>query len=416
MTAVASGLPLVETRAPENQAALAAEIASAHVEGVAIYPIGGGTSLDYGLPANTPGRGLALLALNRIVDYPARDMTVTVEAGITLDELTKTLAAERQWLPVEGAQPHRATLGGLMATAWSGPRRFGYGTLRDYVIGVTAVDVRGVPFKAGGRVVKNVAGYDFCKLLTGSLGTLGVISQITLKVKPIPERSEFLVCELRDWDTAERLLAALVESRVTPAAVELVTGPLWREHASLGTLTAGEVGRLIVGLEGTAAEVEWMLAQLAREWQALGVGNSRVVAGDVARSLWEILNEFPALPDAPLVLKSSVLPSRTTEYIRLVQSLDGEASIQAHAGNGIVISRFAKFDAGDVSQSLIGKLQPAAQSSGGSAVVLSSNLDGWTRQARWGNLGDASIWMGRIKRQFDPQNLLNPGRFAYDTL
>lgn len=414
MPAVASPLPLTETQAPEDQAALAAALAAAHAQGTAVYPFGGGTSLDFGLPATTPGIGLTTTKLSRIVDYPVRDMTVSVEAGITLDALARALAAERQWLPVEGAQPQAATLGGLMATAFSGPRRYGYGTLRDYVIGMTAVDVRGVAFKAGGRVVKNVAGYDFCKLLTGSFGTLGIISQVTLKVRPIPERSAFLFCELHDLDAAERLLAAIVDSGTTPVAVELLLGPHWREHPNLGTLTAGAIGRLAVGLEGTAGEVEWMLARLAAEWNALGATEPHVVSPDASSELWQSLQEFSALTNSPLVLKASVLPSKTTAYIKLVQELDPQASIQAHAGNGIVIARFARFDAGDVSRGLIARLHPAAQSFGGNAIVLSSTLEGWTRQALWGNASPATPWMGKIKRQFDPQNLLNPGRFAYD--
>ena len=414
MPALASPLPLTETQAPQDQAALAAALASAHAQGTAVYPIGGGTSLDFGLPATIPGIGLTTTNLNRVIDYPARDMTVTVEAGITLETLAQTLAAERQWLPVEGAQPQAATLGGLMATAFSGSRRYGYGTLRDYVIGMTAVDVRGVAFKAGGRVVKNVAGYDFCKLLTGSFGTLGVISQVTLKVRPLPERSAFLVCELHDLDTAERLLAAIVDSGTIPVAVELLLGLQWREHPILGTLTAGAIGRLAVGLEGTAGEVEWMLTQLSAEWNALGITFAHVVPHDTAHELWQSLREFPAASDSPLMLKASVLPSKTTEYVKLVQELDPQASIQAHAGNGIVTARFARFDAGDVSRGLIARLHPAAQRLGGNAVVLSSTLEGWTRQALWGNVSPAAPWMGKIKRQFDPQNLLNPGRFAYD--
>lgn len=411
---VSQPLPLAETHTPADQAALSAVLTDVHSRGVAAYPIGGGTSLDYGLASTTPGVGIILTGLNRVIDYPARDMTVTVEAGITLDALAKTLAAERQWLPVEGPQPHVATLGGLMATAWSGPRRYGYGTMRDYVIGMTAVDVRGVPFKAGGRVVKNVAGYDFCKLLTGSLGTLGVISQITLKTKPIPERSALLSCELPNLELAERLLSAIIDSRTTPVAVELLTGPMWREHASLGMLTAGGACRLVVGLEGTAPEVDWMIGQLAAEWRELGVPTAHVISDESATKLWETLNEFSGFPDAPLVLKAGVLPSRVTEFVAKVREVDPQASIQAHAGNGIVIARFEQFSPGDISNALLGRLRPAAQLSGGSAIVLSSNVEGWTRQAWWGGIGAAAPWMQKVKHQFDPGNLLNPGRFAYD--
>jgi glycolate oxidase FAD binding subunit len=416
MTAVADSLPLVETQSPADQGSLAALMVDAFEREVAVYPIGGGTSLDYGLPPTRQGMGLSLAGLNRVVDYPARDMTVTVEAGITMGQLGETLAAGGQWLPIDVPQRAAATLGGVMATATSGARRYGYGTMRDYVIGVSAVDGRGQPFKSGGRVVKNVAGYDFCKLLTGSLGTLGVITQITLKVKPLPESSAFLVCDLDDLDVAERLLSALVHSATTPVAVELLTGPAWRENPALGPAGTGALARLAVGLEGTSVEVEWMLAELASEWRAMGVASARAIAGREAELLWSELAAFPASPDAPLVIKATTLASETTAMMRLVGQIDPEASIQAHAGNGVAIARFANFESGDISRTLIGRLQPAAGHWGGGATVLSSTAGGLTRQAIWGGASDATAWMRKVKQQFDPKNLLNPGRFVYDNL
>lgn len=414
MTAVADILPLSETQSPDDQATLVAIVADAHAAGTALYPIGGGTSLDYGLPALRPGIGISLAKLNRVVDYPARDMTITVGAGITMDQLAATLASELQMLPIDVPHSGLATLGGVVATAFSGPRRYRYGTMRDYVIGISAVDGRGTLFKAGGRVVKNVAGYDFCKLLTGSLGTLGVIAQVTLRIKPLPQSSAFLFCDLRNLSSCEPLLAALVISRTTPSAIELLVGPHWRENAVLGLSTAGSVGRLVVGLEGTASEVEWLLGQLTQEWRALGVTASRAITEREATELWGDLREFPSAPDAPLVIKASVLPSRTVEFVRLVLQLDPQASIQAHAGNGIVIARFSQFDSADVSRGLIGRLQPAARLAGGNVVVLSNTLAGLTRQAVWGNATAATHWMGKVKGQFDPKGLLNPGRFVYD--
>jgi glycolate oxidase FAD binding subunit len=128
------------------------------------------------------------------------------------------------------------------------------------------------------------------------------------------------------------------------------------------------------------------------------------------------LRDFPTRADAPLVLKASVLPSRTTSFVELVRRVDPQASVQAHAGNGIVLVRFAKFEAGDVSRVLIGQLQPVARQSGGSAVVINSTLGGLTRQAVWGGVPESARWMAEVKRQFDPKNLLNPGRFVYDSL
>jgi glycolate oxidase FAD binding subunit len=210
----ATAVPLSkQLRVPADQEEVAAVVAECYEQRFPLYPIGGGTSLDFGLPAKGEGVGLSLAKLNRVLDYPARDMTITVEAGITMQALANVLAAERQRLPVDVPQADKATIGGVIATNWNGPRRYGEGTIRDYVIGISAVDGRGQPFKGGGRVVKNVAGYDFCKLLTGSLGTLGVITQVTLRLKPIPEQTALVACVLPSTQAAESALAALVKSR-----------------------------------------------------------------------------------------------------------------------------------------------------------------------------------------------------------
>ena len=136
--------------------------------GQAIYPVGGRTALDFGMPLVKPGWAFDLRGLDAVIDFPARDMTVTVGAGIALAPLQELIAKENLRLPLDVARSREATLGGAIATNTSGPRRFGFGTLRDYVIGITAVNDEGREFKAGGRVVKNVAGYDICKLLVRS--------------------------------------------------------------------------------------------------------------------------------------------------------------------------------------------------------------------------------------------------------
>ncbi len=152
-----------------------------------LLPIGGGTACR---DANSDDViEVRLDGLNRVIDYPARDMTITVEAGIRIAELNRILATENQRLPIDIPQADQATLGGVIATNWSGLRRFGCGTMRDYVIGISAIDATGRRFSAGGRVVKNVAGYDLCKLLVGSNGELAIITQVTLKLRPLPETS-----------------------------------------------------------------------------------------------------------------------------------------------------------------------------------------------------------------------------------
>ena len=176
------------------------------------------------------GIGLSTAKLNRVIDYPADDMTVTVEAGMTIGELKKLLAEKRQWLPVDVAFPDRATVGGAIAVNAAGPRQFAYGTMRDYLLGFTAVDGTGTIFSGGGRVVKNAAGYNMCRLMAGSRGTLGIITQATLMVRPLPETSALLACEVADFDLAETLLASLVRLPVQPVAIELLAGRFCQGH------------------------------------------------------------------------------------------------------------------------------------------------------------------------------------------
>jgi glycolate oxidase FAD binding subunit len=413
MIAAATNLPIRDTVAPSSQDELAAAVRSAFDANMPLYPVGGGSALDFGLPVKAEGRGLSLAKLDRVVDYPARDMTVTVEAGITMQALAELLATERQRLPIDVPQADRATIGGVIATNWNGPRRYGEGTVRDYVIGISAVDGRGQPFKGGGRVVKNVAGYDFCKLLTGSLGTLGVMTQVTLRLKPIPEQQALVACAVADASTAEALLAALVHSQTTPTAIELLGGPAWQADAALGGLgTLGRTGLyLVVGLEGTGAEVEFMTRQLSAEWRAQGV--DPLVVGEAA-ALWRRLVEFSADGEPPLVLKASVAPSGTTAIVDAARRLDPECSLQAHAGSGIVLVKLSKFPEQGLSRALVGNLQPAAAAHHGSLIVL-RNPSGaeMTHQSVWGATDAPLALMTEVKRKFDPRDILNRGRFIY---
>lgn len=429
-------LPLTETVTPADQAAVAEVIRSASEAGTPVYPIGGGTSLHYGARPTRQGLGLSPAGLNRVVDYPARDLTITVEAGVTIAELTARLASERQRLPVDVPQADRATVGGVVATNPSGPRRFLWGTVRDYVLGVQAVDGTGTPFSAGGRVVKNAAGYNLCRLLTGSLGTLGVITQVTLMVKPMPAASALVACDLDDFETAEKLLAEMVHTETMPAAIELLVGPAWHEFGkgdgalfpqgpegcstekTPDPFSFSGAGRLVVGFEGTAAEVQWMIERIEAQWRQSSGASPTAIREDAAARAWDRLTQFPAeaLPgdgDAPLVVQISLLPSATVDFVRRLLEIDAGSSVQVHAGDGVLRARLS-CEPGEVAAVLSERVRPAVAEAGGSMVILAypSGVSLGPGEV-WGPAPDGIAAMRSIKAQFDPQGILNPDRFVY---
>jgi len=411
-------LPLTETVEPSDRAAVRDAVRDAYGADTPVYPIGGRTCLHYGVRPALPGIGLSLGRLARVVDYPARDLTITVEAGITMADLAAQLAKERQRLPVDVVQSDRATAGGVVATNRAGPRRYRCGTIRDYVIGIQAVDGTGMVFSGGGRVVKNAAGYNLCRLLTGSLGTLGVITQVTFMVKPIPESSAFLACELPDYHTADRLLADLVDGPTLPAAIEFLAGPVWRDDPAVPAAWSSSMGRLVVGFEGTEPEVGWMLDQLSSRWSEAGIASPVTVSADRAGPLWHRLTEVLArLPDGEepdrLTIEIRVLPGATMELVARLREVDPNCSIQAHAGDGVILARLAPDP--DQAVGVLGdRIRPAVAAAGGHLVVLSypRNIE-LDRSAVWGPPGDGAAVMQAIKDRFDPKGLLNPGRFAY---
>jgi glycolate oxidase FAD binding subunit len=327
------------------------------------------------------------------------------------------LAKERQRLPIDVPQAAQATLGGVVATNFNGPRRYGQGSVRDYVIGIHAVDGRGMMFKGGGRVVKNVAGYDFCKLLTGSLGTIGVVTHLTMKLKPIPERVAMMVCPTDDGLATEKVLAGLVHSRTTPVAIELMAGKSWAADPALGQFsTTSHRFPMFVGvvLEGTDAEVRWMTQQLGREWWDAGVAAQQTLFDGDAESLLQRWIEFTAAEKSPLVLKASVVSSRVTSFIAAVQQVDPDCSVLSHAANGIVLVRMSQVPVGGATKGVIGSLQTAAAEAQGNVVVLSGfGIPDPTHRSVWGPPSSPQALLTAVKKAFDPKNILNPDRFVY---
>src|SRR5437667_7142215 len=256
-----------------------------------------------------------LSALSRVVEHAPEDLTVTVETGITLLALQAELGKRGQWLPIDPPRAERLTIRELLEENASGPRRFGWGTIRDYLIGLKVALADGRIIKSGGKVVKNVAGYDLAKVFIGSRGTLGVAGEATFKLRPRPEAEEFVQARCESVDKAARLIGLAVESGLAPAVLDL-------HNLAVSTSVASTGFTLVFGFAGTREEVEWQLAR-SRE---LGVAEpSRLVYDQI---FWN--DDSPAQ-------RLSCLPSRVADALNRL----GQAPFAARAGNGVIYCRQA---------------------------------------------------------------------------
>ncbi|RMG36138.1 MAG: FAD-binding oxidoreductase [Planctomycetota bacterium] len=384
-------------------------------DAAAVYAVGGRTAFSFGhLPPRQDGTLVSLRGLADVVDYPAEDMTVTVQAGLRWEELVRTLKERGQRLPIDVSEASRATVGGVLAANVAGPRRFGHGTLRDYVIGISAVDGQGRLFRAGGRVVKNVAGYDLCKLLIGSLGTLAIVTEVTFKVRPAAERTAFVCVRLDTPEEAERCIeffATRTASR--PDVLDYLSGRCARHVTSDARMPEPvEAPLLIIGVEGTAKAVDWQVERICSELAELTPSAEIRVIADRSERLLEALTEFRVSADALLTLRASLPSSCVVAFMREAERLG--LSAQAHAADGIVVGHVD--DDGqtvDDLRAIVRRLRALAVRAGG-GLIVEYCPDHWRLAlSTWGRLPLYWPVMCRIKQQLDPAGILGPGRWPF---
>ena len=382
------------THHPESVDEFRAIVRDAVASGLAVYPQGGGTSLDYGGIPSRPGVAVRMGRLVRVVDYPFADMTVTVEAGMTLGALRTLLAEQGQRLAIEAAHPESATLGGIFATASTGPRRFGWGRPRDQIIGVSFVTGDGELVRGGGRVVKNVAGYDFPKLLTGSMGTLGIITELTLKVSPKPEAAAVVDIHFDSLTAVDAALDRLNVSATRPIALELIdnaTGGPWA---------------LMVGFEGNREAVNWQVRRLESEMDRTGL---TVLQDHEAETVWLNIVDYEAEACSPVGFTASFAPSRSIEFLGLVDR--DRWSTRTHAGNGVVRGLDLIGDDLQGYASEVGRLRAESNRLGGSLILHRCPTPWKDRLGIWGPSRPDWVIAERVIQALDPGRVLNPGRF-----
>lgn len=377
---------------PASAEQLGAVLSACSEARATVIPWGGGTAMALGNPPRRADVVIGLEKLNRVIEHDSANLTVSAQCGLTLNALQSALAAQRQFVPIDAPLPARATLGGIVSANLNGPRRSCYGSVRDLVIGMKVILASGESIKAGGKVVKNVAGYDMCKLLVGSLGTLGIIAEVTLRVAPIAESSATVIGR-GTLAEAQRFIEEISRSPLLPAAVFLLRA---------GTQ---EDWRVAVGCDGFAETVERHLRELQNIATRIGM-KPEVASGESAIELWQQLRDFPLQPDR-LVYRVTLPRAAIFDFIDRVKGWNSTKTVSDAAMGTIWLA----FPANKATVARFPEIEAMARERRGHSVVFAAPAALKTAVNVWGPSPPTLSLMRAIKRQFDPNELLNPGRF-----
>jgi glycolate oxidase FAD binding subunit len=386
---------------------IASVVQQAATAGVPIMPWGGGTAAAVGAPAARAGLVLGLKRLNRLMEHEPGDLTATAQAGLTLDALQTALRARGQWLSLDPPDAARATIGGVIAANASGPRRHLYGTVRDLLIGVTVVTADGSVVRGGGKVVKNVAGYDLPKLFIGSYGTLGIVVDATFKLRPLPDEERLIAVAFDRHKDCAAAVRAVLAADLIPNALEIL------DAAAGAPLGLGAV-TLVVGFDGLHEQVEDQATALASLVAPLGGRDVTTLAAAAWPRLTAAARDAFESPAA--VMSLSVLPTlaaETMEHGAEAARRRGLTSAwSAHAGVGAVTGALAADREAATVAAVLTEWRALARAAGGQATLAWAPLAVKSQIPVWDDAGPAGRIMQRIKAQLDPNNVLNPGRFV----
>jgi glycolate oxidase FAD binding subunit len=415
-------LPALLVR-PGTQDEVAAVVSACAAEDGALVPWGGGTAMGTG---NRPERVdvvVRLDRLDRVVAFDPDNLCVTVEAGMPLARLQELIATKKLLLPLDPPAATRVTLGGLVAANLSGPRRLLHGTPRDWVLGLRVVLPDGERIHCGGRVIKNVSGYDMNKLFIRSFGTLGIITEVTVKLLPSPAAQASVLGLFPDLQAAAAVVEQVLASFLLPEALDLLDpGALELLVPTLGSGATGGFA-VVAGFSGSQAAVDREIRDMETLVAAQGGTTRRFLEGD-STSLWAaITNAFQGLPQDPLrVLCTMAVPiGRTVGMLASARTRaigqDLVTTLSAHAGSGILRAAFSPAAGASGDRSLpalaatLEALREETLAAGGSLVIQEASPRLKERVDAWGRPGSGFATMRRIKAEFDPQRLCSPGRF-----
>jgi glycolate oxidase FAD binding subunit len=407
---------------PGSADEVARVVQTAAAAAVPVIPWGGGTEVHRGAPPRDGALVVSLRRLDQVLEHEPGDLTATAEAGITLAALQGALGARGQWLPLDPPVPGEATLGGVLAANTAGPRRQGYGTARDHVIGIRVVAADGQLVRAGGKVLKNVAGYDLAKLYIGSRGTLGIIVDATLKLGPRPEAVGACWATFSGLEPAAGAAAALAGSELEPAVLTLLDARAAEACGRHAGLAEADGPTVLVLFEGLAAAVAWERDAAAGRLRTAGARHVAVLDGAAAERVLDAVREARRLVARPVaVATAGVLPTDLGTYLVTVgAAAAGSAGVGlaavAHAGHGLItlilVADAPEPPAATTTAVVLARCRDAARARGGHLVVDWAPLGVREVCPVWDPPGPATGIMRELKARLDPGNLLNPGRFV----
>ncbi len=372
-----------------------------------IIPCGNGSKLDWGGLSQDIQLIVSTQKCDRLIEHAVGDLTVTVEAGIKLTDLQAQLQATNQFLPIDPAFGEQATIGGILATADTGSWRERYGGIRDMVLGISFIRGDGEIAKAGGRVVKNVAGYDLMKLYTGSYGTLGIITQVTLRTYPLPEASKTIALT-GDYGAIAQAMQILRNSGLTPTAADLVSASV------IDKLGIAKNPALIIRFQTISQSIAQQISQLESIAQQLDLQVSHYQDIDET-NLWQRLSETIRFPssETAIIGKIGVIPTAAVNLLQQLETITANQElVMIHAGSGIGHLQIDNIDDEATYLTLIAKIRSLCHDNGGFLTILTAPNSIKQQLDPWDYGGNTLPIMRAIKQKFDPNNIFNPGRFV----
>lgn len=404
-----SDLPAV-TVFPANIEELSEALRIAGNESIRVLPSGAGTWFEMGNAPLNPQVFISTARMDRVLEYEPADLTATVEAGCTLASFNERAIAHRQFIPLDPSGSKASTIGAIASTASFGPLRCGYGTPRDWIIGMRIVHMGGAITKAGGKVVKNVAGYDLCKLYTGSYGTLGIIGELSLKLRARPSGDSTILLFASSFESLANVVAAGIQSDLQPTAAEIFsTGALQGRIGDGRPL--GLALRFLAEPQTIASQLR-LVADLGQKQDITQTSLSE----DDGHGFWKEYASAMESPEWAYILRIGVRPSQISAIIAEIEKQAPGASYFCHAANGVIRiygrqDWLSKLKTAQRPRRL-SELRHAVQNGGGSLVIERAPAEIKSMLDVWGEVGPTARLMREVKAKFDPQSLLNPGRFV----